>query len=1109
MIPIAITTLTPAAVQQDLQSDGLNSLGLATLCLATRWSDSTPSGGDYDATNLTLNLSTIHAPFRGIREFAFSPAISTLASDLSDAATTLTVKATEGDRFPSPTGGNVLLTLTNAAGSKVEIVSCTARSGDTLTIDRGVQGTAKQAFSTGDRVSLKLAPGTRTSQFYQADGTVLTGGCTVFRLHPQAVLRLETLAAARYVTTGNPAILPIPWAMVVRGAQGFSTARWFEPDETMTGISGLVSFHDGRGLIIDPIYVAALFADLQAWLPGLVGKNPSGPANGAGGVQAIAGLATGTLVQALDLHGRPYQPALPGATLVTKDSGNTVTGSVPASGLFTLNAGDGIDTAGGDSGRLRWGWMKNGILGTAKLAPPALPATGAPAPALGRQFYQVAVVDTVWALLGNRTAAAVLGIDGDDQKIPNDLLPAVRDNIVLNYLMDGPDVLGQAATVLARPSQNMVLAIAPVLDGTMTVPPQSGLAAHWPAFPTPTGVPTGFSMPPAPPISPATGITAAWAAGNDVVVTIAADQVPSEAHIRLFPQQFVVIPAITADPSFVRDDGGAAIAQAGTATQIFLPNPFGLAPAQPHPNPAHLTLDIVVTPRNNPRKLWGAVVVTVTAGPVAAPPNPFAGGNLVAALPATFEAIAPSPLFNIPTTVVPPGTNPTDIIGMVRALASETAPRQGPRLPTMARFDTVIVTGTTGGNPTGTLLWEAVLSGGRWGPETRSALHASGNPGNPAGPDVHAAGIHVTGALAYDLARHAIRRAQAIIPVGGGALGWVAGMGGDNFNPPTDSNPANTGIGVLLETVAAICETPELSALTPPDPGNTLQSMVNSAAAALGIPAPSVSTTNEPRLEVEVRREFFVAKNGLRDALWSLRRAVREARELIYIESPQFAHTGSTVDLVAEIITSLGNHPNLKVMICPPRESDFSQKYKGWCRQHYQARTQAIADLLAAAPDRVVAYHAPGFPGRPAYIRTTTVIVDDVWCLSGATHWRRRGFTFDGSVAVAAFDRQMDNGYSKQVRAYRRSLMAAKLGVAVPLAGSPTAEWIRLGHPATAFELIKDWLAEGGLGRIQPLWSGPADTTVLPATADMADPDGSDGSTFITTFASLIAELGD
>ena len=52
-------------------------------------------------------------------------------------------------------------------------------------------------------------------------------------------------------------------------------------------------------------------------------------------------------------------------------------------------------------------------------------------------------------------------------------------------------------------------------------------------------------------------------------------------------------------------------------------------------------------------------------------------------------------------------------------------------------------------------------------------------------------------------------------------------------------------------------------------------------------------------------------------------------------------------------------------------------------------------------------------------------------------------------------------------------------------------------------------LSAGGLGLIKPLWPGPSDTTVIPATNDMADPDGSNGSAFIALFASLIAELGD
>jgi len=80
----------------------------------------------------------------------------------------------------------------------------------------------------------------------------------------------------------------------------------------------------------------------------------------------------------------------------------------------------------------------------------------------------------------------------------------------------------------------------------------------------------------------------------------------------------------------------------------------------------------------------------------------------------------------------------------------------------------------------------------------------------------------------------------------------------------------------------------------------------------------------------------------------------------------------------------------------------------------------------------------------------------------------------------------------------------------MPLEWSRSSAWrSRRGRPESALELVKDWLDEGGLGRIQLLWPEAPDTSILPATDDMTDPDGSDGSTFVATFASLIAELGD
>jgi hypothetical protein len=540
-------------------------------------------------------------------------------------------------------------------------------------------------------------------------------------------------------------------------------------------------------------------------------------------------------------------------------------------------------------------------------------------------------------------------------------------------------------------------------------------------------------------------------------------------------------------------------------------------------------MDIVVAPRVGRRRLTGAVAVPVAAGPATVPTDPFFGpatGNVMGVMPISMQGVSDAPLFGIPRTVTPPSTTPTNLRDLALSLAAEPSPRRAPRLPTMARFETIVATGTTAGAPPdGTLLWQAVLSGARWAGESRSALHADGNPGNPAAPDVHAPGVSVTGALAYDLAVHALKRAQPIIPLpasnAGTVLGWVATSAGNNFNVPSDAaNVANTGAGVMLETAAVGTETPWLESLTPPPTGNTVNQMIQNAATAMGLPAPSITVgvTNEGRLQREIRREFFAAKRGFRDAQWALRRAFSEARELVYIESPQFAMTARPassgaeayeVDLVAVLAERLEAQRALRVVICTPRHSDFADNYRTFHRQHYAARLEAYNELRKKARDRVLLFHPVGFPGRTAYIRTTSVIVDDVWCLVGATHFRRRGMTFDGSVAIASYDRQITEGYSTRVRNFRRELMAAKLRIAAPAGGQPlSGEWVRLGRPASAFDVVYDLLAQGGYGRIQSLWPGPSDTSVLPAQPSVADPDGSNGVTVFNTMAGMLNEAG-
>lgn len=125
----------------------------------------------------------------------------------------------------------------------------------------------------------------------------------------------------------------------------------------------------------------------------------------------------------------------------------------------------------------------------------------------------------------------------------------------------------------------------------------------------------------------------------------------------------------------------------------------------------------------------------------------------------------------------------TTLLDLVQHFANETtAPRQGPLLPTQARFETVLALGT--GAASARLNWGAVTTGARWTQESRCAQPELGNPGNPAGPDVHAAGVCADGQLAYDLAFHTLKRTLPIIPTSDTTFGWLALTDGSNWDYP-------------------------------------------------------------------------------------------------------------------------------------------------------------------------------------------------------------------------------------------------------------------------------------------------------------------------------------
>jgi hypothetical protein len=251
-----------------------------------------------------------------------------------------------------------------------------------------------------------------------------------------------------------------------------------------------------------------------------------------------------------------------------------------------------------------------------------------------------------------------------------------------------------------------------------------------------------------------------------------------------------------------------------------------------------------------------------------------------------------------------------------------------------------------------------------------------------------------------------------------------------------------------------------------------------------------------------------------------LRRALGEARELVYIEGAQFARTavaGSSeahaLDLAQVIIDRMTANKGLHVVVAVPRETDFAQgdpsmNFAPFVRQALAARHALVTSLPETIKDRFAIFHPAGFPGRYTAIRSSVIVVDDVYTLVGTSHFRRRGMTFDGASDLVSLDRTIDEGYSRKVRNFRRTLMASRLGV--PTATSPataSAEWVALEQPRAAFQVVKNALAQGGLGNIKPLWEGPTDSSVAPQTVvDAADPDGVDGTSLRAILSAFLAD---
>lgn len=104
---------------------------------------------------------------------------ATLGAALTATATSISLAAGHGARFPTIAAGDWLYMTLCDANNDLEIVKVTARSGDTLTVLRAQDNTVARAWHTGDRIEARFVAAYLNEMVGAATAVLDAGGFTM------------------------------------------------------------------------------------------------------------------------------------------------------------------------------------------------------------------------------------------------------------------------------------------------------------------------------------------------------------------------------------------------------------------------------------------------------------------------------------------------------------------------------------------------------------------------------------------------------------------------------------------------------------------------------------------------------------------------------------------------------------------------------------------------------------------------------------------------------------------------------------------------------------------------------------------------------------------
>ena len=255
-------------------------------------------------------------------------------------------------------------------------------------------------------------------------------------------------------------------------------------------------------------------------------------------------------------------------------------------------------------------------------------------------------------------------------------------------------------------------------------------------------------------------------------------------------------------------------------------------------------------------------------------------------------------------------------------------------------------------------------------------------------------------------------------------------------------------------------------------------------------------------------RDYSFAPGGERSVARGYSKALRRARQLIYIEDQYlWGHH------VGEVFTrALRENPGLHLIGVVPLHPALAGAFSR--TPELLGRRRAMLDMMRAAPGRVALYGIENHAGTPVYVHAKACVIDDTWATVGSDNFNRRSWTHDSELSVVVVDRDQaardararqdpQVGYARRLRL---SLAAEHLDRGPGSSGSPLQSMADCVDPAGMFAAfadsatrLDDWHGGGRVGprptgrlrRIQPPELSPlARTVALAPYLVLHDPDG-------------------